>query len=115
MSNGKPRVVITGIGTVNPIANDAEAFYDALIEGKSGIATLQGYPTDNITSKIAGQIKNLDIAEHISAKDMRRTARFSQIAIIAARRRSSSPRCCPTWQAPRWRWSSASGATTTPR
>ncbi len=85
MSNPKPRVVITGIGTVNPIAHDADAFYDALIEGKSGIATLQGYPTDNITSKIAGQIKNLDIAQHISAKDMRRTARFSQIAIIAAR------------------------------
>ncbi len=85
MKNGKPRVVITGMGTVNPIANDVDAFYHALIEGKSGIAPLDGYPTDNITSKIAGQIKNLDISEHLGAKEIRRTARFSQIAIIAAR------------------------------
>jgi 3-oxoacyl-[acyl-carrier-protein] synthase II len=85
MRNGKPRVVITGMGTVNPIANDVEGFYDALVEGKSGIATLDGYPTDNIPSKIAGQIKNLDIAQHLDAKQIRRTARFSQIAIIAAR------------------------------
>jgi len=85
VKNGKPRVVMTGMGTVNPIANDVDAFYHALIEGKSGIAPLDGYPTDNITSKIAGQIKNLDISEHLGAKEIRRTARFSQIAIIAAR------------------------------
>jgi 3-oxoacyl-[acyl-carrier-protein] synthase II len=85
VKNGKPRVVITGMGTVNPIANDVDAFYDALLEGKSGVATLDGFPTEHITSKVAGQIKNLDISEHLGAKEIRRTARFSQIAIIAAR------------------------------
>jgi 3-oxoacyl-[acyl-carrier-protein] synthase II len=85
LKNGKPRVVITGMGTVNPIANDVDAFYDALTEGKSGVATLEGFPTENIPSKVAGQIKNLDISEHLGAKEIRRTARFSQIAIIAAR------------------------------
>jgi 3-oxoacyl-[acyl-carrier-protein] synthase II len=78
-------VVITGMGTVNPIGNDPDQFYDALIEGKSGIATLQGWPTEHISSKIAGQIKNLNIEDHFDAKEIRRTARFTQIAIIAAR------------------------------
>jgi 3-oxoacyl-[acyl-carrier-protein] synthase II len=85
VKNGKSRVVITGMGTVNPIANDVDAFYDALIEGKSGIAPLQGYPTENIPSKIAGQVKNLDLQQHFGPKELRRTARFSQIAIVAAR------------------------------
>ena len=79
------RVVITGLGTVNPIGNDPDQFYDALIEGKSGVATLDGWPIDNIPSKVAGQVKNLRIEDHISQKDIRRTARFTQLAVIAAR------------------------------
>jgi 3-oxoacyl-[acyl-carrier-protein] synthase II len=81
----KRRVVITGMGTVNPIGNDTDQFYDGLIEGKNGIATLEGWPTENIPSKIVGQIKNLKIEEHLDAREIRRTARFTQIAIIAAR------------------------------
>lgn len=81
----KRRVVITGLGTVNPIGNNADEFYDALIEGRSGIATLEGWPTENIPSKIAGQVKNLRIEDHFDAKEIRRTARFTQLAIIAAR------------------------------
>lgn len=81
----KHRVVVTGLGTVNPIGNNPDEFYDALIEGKSGIARLEGWPTDNIPSKIAGQIKNLRLEDHFEPKELRRTARFSQIAIIAAR------------------------------
>ena len=79
------RVVITGIGTVNPIGNDPDQFYDALVEGKSGVATLQGWPTQNLPSKVAGQVKNLNIEDHLDPKEIRRTARFTQLAIIAAR------------------------------
>jgi 3-oxoacyl-[acyl-carrier-protein] synthase II len=81
----KRRVVVTGMGTLNPCGNDPDQFYDALIEGKSGIAPLQDWPADNIPSKIAGQIKNLDLGAHFDPKEIRRTARFTQIAIIAAR------------------------------
>jgi 3-oxoacyl-[acyl-carrier-protein] synthase II len=83
--SGKRRVVVTGMGTVNPISNDPDQFFDALVEGKSGIAPLEGYPVDNIPSKIAGQVKNLKIEDHFDAKEIRRTARFTQLAIIAAR------------------------------
>src|ERR1700736_856390 len=84
-ANGKRRVVVTGVGTVNPVANDADAFYDALIEGKSGVAKLQGWDAESNPSHVAGQIKNLAIEDHLDAKEIRRTARFTQIAIIAAR------------------------------
>ena len=83
--NGKHRVVITGLGTVNPLANNPDDFFDGLIEGKSGIAQLDGWPVDSIPSKIAGQVKNLNIGDHLDSKDIRRTARFTQLAIIAAR------------------------------
>jgi 3-oxoacyl-[acyl-carrier-protein] synthase II len=87
MSNSvrKPRVVITGVGTVNPVANDADSFFDALIEGKSGVAKLDGWDAESNPSHVAGQIKNLKIEDHLDAKEIRRTARFTQIAIIAAR------------------------------
>ncbi|HEY8739261.1 MAG TPA: beta-ketoacyl-ACP synthase II [Candidatus Dormibacteraeota bacterium] len=81
----KRRVVITGMGTINPIAHDPDQFYDALIEGKNGVATLDGWPTEHIPSKMVGQIKNLDLDDHFGPKEIRRTARFTQIAIIAAR------------------------------
>jgi len=81
----KRRVVVTGLGTVNPIGNSADEFYDALIEGESGVATLEGWPTENIPSKVAGQVKNLRIEDHMESKEIRRTARFTQLAIIAAR------------------------------
>jgi len=46
---------------------------------------LKGWPTENISSKIAGQVKNLNIEDHLNQKEIRRTARFTQLAIIAAR------------------------------
>ncbi|MGI8610457.1 MAG: beta-ketoacyl-ACP synthase II [Candidatus Dormibacteria bacterium] len=81
----KRRVVITGMGTVNPLANDPDQFFDALVEGRSGVATLEGWPVDRIPSKVAGQVKNLRIEDHLDPKEVRRTARFTQLAIIAAR------------------------------
>ena len=83
--NGRVRVVITGVGTVNAVGNDVDAFYDALVEGKSGVAKLEGWDAESNPSHVAGQIKNLDIAQHLEPKEIRRTARFTQIAIIAAR------------------------------
>ena len=84
-NGARPRVVVTGMGTVNPIANDVDGFYDALIEGKSGITRAQTDAPESNPSQVAGHIKNLRIEDHLDAKEIRRTARFTQIAIIAAR------------------------------
>jgi len=82
--NGR-KVVVTGLGTVNPIANDVEAFWDALIEGKNGIAPLQGWDMAGMPVRIAGQVKGLDLSAHVDARDLRRTARFTQLALVAGR------------------------------
>jgi 3-oxoacyl-[acyl-carrier-protein] synthase II len=84
-NNGRLRVVVTGVGTVNAVGNDVDAFYDALVEGKSGVAKLEGWDAESNPSHVAGQIKNLNIEDHLDPKEIRRTARFTQIAIIAAR------------------------------
>ena len=94
------RVFITGLGTINPIGNDVESYWHALIEGRNGIATLKGWPTDKLTCKLAGQIKNLDLDKHFEPKELRRTARFSQIAIIAARQAVAQAGLAPDRPAP---------------
>ncbi|HEV3231954.1 MAG TPA: beta-ketoacyl-ACP synthase II [Candidatus Dormibacteraeota bacterium] len=84
-SNRRRRVVVTGLGTVNAIANDTDAFADALVEGKNGIAPIEGWDMNGMPTRIAGQVKNLDLARRIEARDLRRTARFTQLALIAGR------------------------------
>ena len=79
------RVVVTGLGTVNAIANDVESFWHALVEGKNGIAELLDWDMTGMASRMGGQVKNLDIHDHLDPRDIRRTARFTQLALIAGR------------------------------
>jgi 3-oxoacyl-[acyl-carrier-protein] synthase II len=74
-----------GSGTVNPIANDVDSFWDALIEGKNGVAPLDGWDVSDMGVRIAGQVKNLDLTQHVEPREIRRTARFTQLALVAAR------------------------------
>ncbi len=81
------RVVVTGLGTVNPLGNSLNESWDNMLAGKSGIARIRevekfiDFPTT-----IAGEVKNFDPEKHgISAKDARRTARFILLAIAAAK------------------------------
>ncbi|MCL6087004.1 MAG: beta-ketoacyl-ACP synthase II [Actinobacteria bacterium] len=78
------RVVITGIGTVNSIGLTISEFWKNLVAGKSGISAVEGFDTEKIKSKIAGQIKNFDPQNYINVKDLKRMDRFSQFAVAAA-------------------------------
>ncbi|MCL4416371.1 MAG: beta-ketoacyl-ACP synthase II [Actinobacteria bacterium] len=78
------RVVITGIGTVNSIGLTISEFWKNLVAGKSGISVVEGFDTEKIKSKIAGQIKNFDPQNYINVKDLKRMDRFSQFAVAAA-------------------------------
>jgi len=83
--NGRRRVVVTGVGTVNAVANDPDAFADALLEGKNGIAAIEGWDMTGMSTRMAGQVKNLDIAKHVEPREIRRTAYFTQLALVAGR------------------------------
>jgi 3-oxoacyl-(acyl-carrier-protein) synthase len=52
------RVAITGIGVVSPVGNDLEAYWQALVEGRSGIGPLTSIPTERLNIRIGAEVKN---------------------------------------------------------
>jgi 3-oxoacyl-[acyl-carrier-protein] synthase II len=79
------RVVITGIGAVTPIGNDAESFWRALLAGTSGIGPITLFDASRHPVRVAGEIKGFDPAEVMDHRTARRSGRFAQIALKAAR------------------------------
>ncbi len=79
------RVVVTGIGTVNPLGHNVEEFWNGLKKGQSGIARLtQVDPTDYPT-QVGGEVKDFDPRKWIDAKEARRMSRASHFAVASAR------------------------------
>lgn len=79
------RVVITGMGTVNPLANSVEATWDAVKEGKCGIAPITRFDTTDFKVKLAGEVKNFDPTEVLDPKEAKRMDVYSQYACAAAK------------------------------
>jgi len=82
----KRRVVITGLGTVNPLANDVDSFWDAMLAGRSGVARVAGFDPSDYASQIAGEVKNFaGLPEsYVPFREARRLDRFAQYAVAAA-------------------------------
>jgi len=76
--------VVTGLGTINPIGNTVETYWNSLCAGKSGIDLITTFDTTNYPSKIAGQVKNFDLGNLVDLKEVNRTDRFILFAIAAA-------------------------------
>jgi 3-oxoacyl-[acyl-carrier-protein] synthase II len=84
-SNGRrTRVVVTGMGTVNPLGKNLEEYWDGLIEGRSTGRMAEGYPTDKLTTKFACEVPNFDPQDFMDRKAAQRMARFSQMAVAAS-------------------------------
>src|SRR4029434_5488660 len=80
------RVVITGLGVLTPLGNDVETFWSNLKNGVSGIHTIDAFDTAAYDCKIGGQVRNFDPKQCAkSPKDSRRTDRFAQLAMGAAK------------------------------
>ncbi|CAN5691026.1 beta-ketoacyl-ACP synthase II [soil metagenome] len=80
------RVVVTGIGVMSPVGNDVDTFWKSLIEGRSGVSRYEAFDSAIYDCKIAGEIKNFEPAKYFkSPKDARRTDRFTQLAMAAAK------------------------------
>lgn len=81
----KRRVVITGMGAVSPIGNTVEAMWQAAADGVCGIDYIKSFDTSQQKVKVAGELKGFDILDHMDKMVARRTARFTQLALVAAR------------------------------
>src|SRR5256884_7623957 len=84
--NNDRRVVITGLGTVTPVGNDVERFWSNLKNGVSGIRAIDALDTTAYDCKIGGQVRDFDPKPFFkNPKDVRRTDRFTQLSIAAAK------------------------------
>ena len=78
------RVVVTGLGTVNPIGLSVPEYWRNLVAGTSGITTLDLFDTTDFRVKFGGGVKNFDPSAAIEPKELRRLDRFTQYALVAA-------------------------------
>jgi 3-oxoacyl-[acyl-carrier-protein] synthase II len=79
------RVVVTGIGAITPVGNDAETFWRSILAGKSGIGPITHFDAAKHSVRVAGEIKGFDPEEVMDHRTARRSGRFAQIALKAAR------------------------------
>ncbi len=78
------RVVITGMGLITPLGNDVETTWRNLQLGKSGISRVEGFDTSDLSSKIAGQIKDFNVQDYVDKKEAKRMDRYVHYAFAAA-------------------------------
>ena len=77
------RVVVTGLGLISPVGNSVEEGWQNIIAGVSGIAPVTRFDTSTFPVQFAGEVKNFDITQYISAKDARRMDRFIHYGLAA--------------------------------
>jgi 3-oxoacyl-[acyl-carrier-protein] synthase II len=82
--NGERRAVVTGMGTVNPLGNTLEEYWDGLIEGRSGAHVIETFDTTRLNTKFAFTLSGFEAERYMDRKVAQRSARFTQLAIAAS-------------------------------
>ena len=80
----KRRVVVTGLGALTPIGNNVNEYWNALLEGKSGAATITKFDPSSFTTQFACEVKGFDPAEYIDKKALRRMDPFTHYALATS-------------------------------
>ena len=84
--NTDRRVVITGLGAITPVGNNVETFWSNLKKGVSGIRKIEAFDTTGYDCQIGGEVRGFDPKPFFrNPKDIRRTDRFAQLALAAAK------------------------------
>lgn len=80
----KRRVVVTGIGAVTPLGNDAETTWKKIKEGISGVGILTRLKSDDYPAKVVAEVKDFNVEDFIDKKDARKMDRFTHYAVAAS-------------------------------
>ena len=78
------RVVVTGVGAVTPVGNNAETTWESMINGVRGIDVVTRYDPSLTKAKIVAEVKGFDPTEYIEKRECRRMDLYCQYAIAAA-------------------------------
>ncbi len=79
----RKRVVVTGMGAITPLGQTPEVYWKNLVAGKSGIDRMTLCDPTGYPCRIAGEVRGFDPTDYISGREVRRMARFSQLAVAA--------------------------------
>jgi 3-oxoacyl-[acyl-carrier-protein] synthase II len=79
------RVVVTGMGMVTALGNDVATSWAGLVAGRSGIDTIRAFDPSRLSSRVAAEVKGFDSSRVLDRKDQRRTDRYIQFGLVAAR------------------------------
>ena len=81
----RPRVVVTGIGAISPYGPGVDLMWNNLLAGESAIKPIENFDVSGFSCTIGGEIRDFDARDFIERKSARRMARFTQLAVAAAR------------------------------
>ncbi|MCZ4246787.1 beta-ketoacyl-ACP synthase II [Bacillus amyloliquefaciens] len=81
----KKRVVVTGLGALSPLGNDAETSWKNAISGVSGIGPITRVESDEYPAKVAAELKDFNVENYMDKKEARKMDRFTQYAVVAAK------------------------------
>lgn len=81
----KRRVVITGMGVVSPIGNSVDEVWDSVLHNRCGIERITHFDPENYRAKLAGEVKDLDMEQYFTKRDLKFNDRFTQFARIAGK------------------------------
>ena len=84
MNQGR-RVVVTGMGAITSVGHDVASTWEAVMAGRSGVASITSFDASELNTHIAAEVKDFDPRAHFEARDARRLDRFVQFAVVAAR------------------------------
>jgi len=79
------RVVVTGLGTVNPLGLDVASFWEAALAGRSGVGEIGAFDASHMRVRIAAEVRGFDAEDHMPRKQARRMDRFDQLFWVAAK------------------------------
>ena len=78
------RTVVTGMGVISPVGHDVDTFWNALLNGESGVGPVTRFDVSSYTTRIAAEVKDFDGSKYIDKKELRRMDLSEQYAIAAS-------------------------------
>src|SRR5690606_25188443 len=85
MADGRPRVVVTGMGVIAPLGIGLDEFWKNAAEGRSGVGRMTLADPTDYPCQVAGECLDFDYTLYLDRKDGRRMARFRQMAVAASK------------------------------
>jgi 3-oxoacyl-[acyl-carrier-protein] synthase II len=79
------RVVVTGMGMLTALGKDVASTWEGMVAGRSGVSTITLFDPERLECRIAGEVKDFDSSHVLDKKDQRRTDRYIQFGLVAAR------------------------------